>query len=73
MAQALLTAYRLNGRPTYRDAARQTLAMLGGQMKARLLEELDVPPALVAEMVYTLTAYGNLLKQTPSARQGKAQ
>jgi uncharacterized protein YyaL (SSP411 family) len=73
MAQALLTAYRLSGRPAYRDAAEHTLAMLGGQIKARLVEELSVPSALVAEMVYALTAYGKLLEKTPSARQGRTR
>lgn len=73
MAQALLTADRLSGRPAYRDAAERTLAMLGGQIKARLVEELDAPAALVTEMVYTLTSYSNLLKHIPSARQGTAR
>lgn len=73
MAQALLTAYRLNGRPAYRDAAERTLALLGGQIRTRLVEELDASTALVAEMVYTLTAYNSFLEQTPSARQGTAR
>ena len=68
MAQALLTAYRLSGRPAYRDAAERTLALLGGQIRARLVEAFDTPTALVAEMAYTLTAYNDLLAQISRAR-----
>ena len=68
MAQALLTADRLSGRPAYRDAAERTLALLGGQIRARLVEAFDTPTALVAEMAYTLTAYNDLLAQISRAR-----
>ena len=72
MAQALLTAYRLSGRPAYRDAAERTLALLGGQIRARLVEAFDTPTALVAEMAYTLTAYNDLLEQISRARDRKS-
>jgi len=60
MAEALLRAYRLGGRDEYLNVARRVLAALGGAAHA-LHAESDEAPARVADAVYYLRAYSQVV------------